>query len=125
MVRITGSVKAENSLSAPSGELLSSVVRRSSGNSAKRMSGTESRAPTQTEPTPSKAPRKERLVSRGDPDAERFRIVFSESPAQAHIGFSLNVSFASPLETASDSRARQAHGRTPTSSVLPGCKQPI
>jgi hypothetical protein len=58
------------------------------------MSGTESKAPTQTEPTPSKALRKERLVSsRGDPDAERLRIVFSESPAQAHIGFSLNVSF--------------------------------
>src|SRR6266852_1641776 len=102
MVRITGSVKSENSLSAPSGELLSSVVRRSKGKNTKRMSGTESRVPTKTEPTPSKVPRKERLVSRDDPGAVRFRIVFSESPAQEHIEFSLNESFARPLERTPD-----------------------
>src|SRR5260370_38525308 len=88
MVRITGSVKAENSLSVPSGELLSSVVLRSRGKSAKRMSGTESRAPTKTEPTPSNAPRKERLFSRDNPGGEGFAAVVSESPAHAHIEFS-------------------------------------
>src|ERR1700730_17982677 len=88
MVRIAGSVRGENSLSAPTGELFNAVVRRSSGKRAKRMSGTESRAPTRIEPTPSNAPRKDRLFSRDNPDAEGFSAVASESPAHAHIEFS-------------------------------------
>src|SRR4029077_15441688 len=88
MVRITGSIRDENSRSSPTDELLSSVVRRSRGKSAKRMSGTESRAPTKTEPTPSNAPRKERLFSRDNPDREGLAAVVSESPADAHIEFS-------------------------------------
>src|ERR1700731_3863383 len=90
MVRIAGSVKGENSLSAPTGELFSSVVRRSSGKRAKRMSGTESSAPTKIEPTPSNAPRKERLFLRDNPIAESFSVDPSESPAHAHIEFSLD-----------------------------------
>src|ERR1700681_1807497 len=89
MVRITGSVSEENSLTAPTGELFSSVVRRSSGKSAKRISGTESSPPTKTEPTPNKAPRKERLFSRDDPGAEGCSVIAAESPARAHIEFSL------------------------------------
>src|ERR1700732_2401300 len=88
MVRISGWVKEENSLSAPTGELLSSVVRRSSGKRAKRMSGTESSAATKVEPTPSNAPRKERLFSRDNGVAEGFSVVASESPAHAHMEFS-------------------------------------
>src|ERR1700730_19425635 len=90
MVRIAGSVKEENSLSAPTGELFRSVVRRSSGKRAKRMSGTESSAPTKIEPTPSNAPRKERLFSRDSPGAEGFSVVASEFSAHAHIEFSLD-----------------------------------
>src|ERR1700730_7349193 len=90
MVRMTGSVRGENSLTAPSGELFSSVVRRSSGKRAKRMSGTESRAPTTVEPTPSNVPRKERLFSRDNAGAAGFSVVASESPAHAHIKFSLD-----------------------------------
>src|ERR1700730_5219884 len=88
MVRMTGSVRGENSLTAPSGELFSSVVRRSSGKRAKRMRGTESSAPTKIEPTPSKAPRKDRLFSRDNPGPECFSAVASESPEHAHIEFS-------------------------------------
>src|ERR1035437_514850 len=72
MVRITGSVRSVNSLSSPTGELLSSVVRRINGNSAKRMSGTESNAPTKNEPSPSNTPRNERLPSRDDLDGESW-----------------------------------------------------
>src|SRR5258708_2602146 len=89
MVRIAGSVKGENSLSAPTGELFSSVVRRSRGKRAKRRTGREGSAPTKIEPTPSTAPRKERLFSRDSPGAEGFSVVASESPAHAHIEFSL------------------------------------
>src|ERR1700731_2851152 len=90
MMRITGSAKGENSLSVPTGELFSSVVRRSSGKRAKRMSGTESRPPTRTDPTPSIAPRNDRLFSRDSPDATGFSVVASESLAHPHIEFSLD-----------------------------------
>src|ERR1700674_620528 len=79
MVRITGSVKDENSVNALTGDFLSSVVRRRRGNSAKRMSGTESRAPTNSPPTESNAPRKERLLSGDDPELKE--VSFSECPA--------------------------------------------
>src|ERR1700675_2903143 len=79
MVHITGSVKDENSLTAPTDDSLSSVVRRRRGNSAKRISGTESRAPTKTPPTESNAPRKERLLSRDNPEPKE--VSFSECPA--------------------------------------------
>src|ERR1700676_968866 len=62
MVRMAGSVREENSLATPTGELLRSVVRRIKGKSAKRTSGMDSRAPTKTEPRASSAPRKERLL---------------------------------------------------------------
>src|SRR6202158_340448 len=68
MVRITGSVKDEKSVNAPTDDPLSSVVRRRRGNRAKRISGTESRAPTKNPPTESNAPRKERLLSGDDPE---------------------------------------------------------
>src|ERR1700721_4877584 len=81
MVRITGSVKEENSLGSPPGGLLSWVVRRSNGKSAKRMRGTESRAPTKTEPSPSDIPRNERLLSRDTPSGlDSGSVAFLESP---------------------------------------------
>src|ERR1700687_5680188 len=49
------------------------------GNSAKRMSGTESRAPTKNPPTESNAPRKERLLSGDNPEPKEAS--FSECPA--------------------------------------------
>src|ERR1700737_1408506 len=61
-MRITGSVQDEKSVNAPTDASLSSVGRRRRGNRAKRMSGTDSRAPTQNPPTASNAPRKERLL---------------------------------------------------------------
>src|ERR1700681_1138402 len=79
MVRITGWVRDENSVNAPTGDSLTSVVRRRSGNSAKRISGTESRAPTKTPPTESNAPRKERLLSGDDPEPKE--VPFAECPA--------------------------------------------
>src|ERR1700686_4895199 len=82
MVRITGSVKDENSPSSPTGEFLTSVVRRSSGKSAKRMSGTESNAPTKNDPRASNTPRNERLLSSGNPESEGLDIVFSGCPAR-------------------------------------------
>src|ERR1700730_4541121 len=88
MVRMTGSVRGENSLTAPSGELFSSVVRRSSGKRAKRMSGTESRARTTVEPPPRTEPRNDRPFSRNNPCPECFSAVASESPEHAHIEFS-------------------------------------
>src|ERR1700730_555282 len=88
MVRIAGSVRGENSLSAPTGELFNAVVRRSSGKRAKRMSGTERSAPTKIEPTPSNAPRKDRLFSRDNPASKGFSSIASVSPVHAHIEFS-------------------------------------
>src|ERR1700723_2272233 len=80
MVRITGSVKDENSLSSPTGDLLSSVVRCSNGKREKRINGTESRALTSTEPSPSSSPRKERLLSGGNSDGLVLgSVVFSKS----------------------------------------------
>src|ERR1700680_230475 len=87
MVRITGSRTEENALTTPTGELFSSVVRRRRGKSAKRISGTESSPPTKTEPTPNKAPRKERLFSRDDPAAEGCSVIAAESPMRGHIEF--------------------------------------
>src|ERR1700731_1572458 len=124
MVRITGSVKGENSLSAPTGERLSSVVRRSRGKSAKRMSGTESRAPTKTEPTPSNAPRKERLFSRDNPDAEGFAAVVSESPGEAHIEFShcQDLQADRTLPTSDCQESRICFTSLPP---FPGCRPPV
>src|ERR1700686_916348 len=82
MVRITGPVKDENSVNAPTGDSLTSVVRRRRGNSAKRINGTESRAPTKNPPTESNAPRKERLLAGDDPEPKE---VFSECPAPSAI----------------------------------------
>src|ERR1700732_766399 len=81
MVRITGSVKDEKSVNAPTDDSLSSVVRRRRGNKAKRMSGTDSRAPTKNPPTASKAPRKERLLATNNSEAEDFEVPSSEGPA--------------------------------------------
>src|ERR1700676_542128 len=78
---MAGSVKDENSLTSPTGEVLTSVVRRSSGKSAKRMSGTESNAPTKNDPRASNTPRNERLLSSGNPDSEDLDIIFSGCPA--------------------------------------------
>ena len=64
MLKMAGSLKELNSLSDPTGEFLVSVVGRISGKRAKRINGTESRALTNTEPTASKAPRKERRFCR-------------------------------------------------------------
>src|ERR1700719_5254112 len=88
MVRKTGSVKEANSLTSPTGELLSSVVRRNSGKSAKRSRGMERSEPTKTEPIPSSAPRKDRLLSTVDPCVSDLSGVVSESPADAHIELS-------------------------------------
>src|ERR1700719_3043229 len=125
MVRITGSVKGENSLSAPTGELFSSVVRRSRGKRAKRMSGTERTAPTKIEPTPSNAPRKERLFSRDNPGAEGFSVAASESPAHAHIEFSLDYELRD-AQRSSGFRFEAAELAKFVTSFLamPGCMRP-
>jgi hypothetical protein len=52
------------------------VVRRKSGNSENRSNGTESKAPTNTEPRPSKTARNERLLSTDN--SEGRKIVFFE-----------------------------------------------
>src|ERR1700687_4572405 len=105
MVRITGSVKDENSVSAPTGDSLSSVVRRRRGNSAKRMSGTESRAPTKSPPTESNAPRKERLLS-GDSAESEVEMPLAECPA---------------CSTMPSPSASSDHGTLPLATVeLPG-----
>src|SRR6202022_5163747 len=80
-MRITGSVQDEKSVNAPTDDSLSSVARRRRGNKAKRMSGTDSRAPTKNPPTASNAPRKERLPSTENSEAEDFGVPFSECPA--------------------------------------------
>jgi hypothetical protein len=67
MVFWTGSDKDENSLKSPTGDALSSVVRRKRGKRVKRINGTESSAPTQTVPVASRAPRKERRFFDGGP----------------------------------------------------------
>src|ERR1700687_2000075 len=87
MVRSTGAASDENSLSSPTGALLSPVVRRNKRKSAKRMSDTESRTPTRTEPTPNKTPRNERLLLAGSPADGSFAVANSGSLADAHIGF--------------------------------------
>src|ERR1700732_5312856 len=89
MVRITGSASEENSLTTPTGQLFSFGGGRRGGENAERISGAERRPPTKTEPTPNKAPRKERLFSRDDPGAEGCSVIAAESPARAHIEFSL------------------------------------
>src|ERR1700730_2002447 len=123
MVCITGSVRDENSRSSRRDELLSSVVRRSKGKSAKRMSGTESRAPTKTDPTASNAPRKERLLSRDHPDAECFAAVVSESPALAHIEFSSYHDLqAHRAPRVGD--CRKSRTCVTSFSAFPGCRQP-
>src|ERR1700676_4217206 len=81
MVRITGSVKDEKSVNAPTADSLSSVVRRRRGNKARRVSGTGSRAPPKNPPTASQAPRKERLLSTNNSEGEDFQVPFSECPA--------------------------------------------
>src|SRR5258708_20037116 len=83
MVRITGSVEEANSLSSPTGEPFSSVVRRIRGKRAKRISGNESSAATNTEPTPSRAARNERRLSRFDADG--LRVEDSESAAPSNM----------------------------------------
>src|SRR5579863_1251748 len=85
MVRITGSVRDEKSVNAPTGDSFSSVVRRRMGNRAKRMSGTESSPPTKTEPSPNNTPRNERLLSRGNPGDDVFGLVSSEGPARSNM----------------------------------------
>src|SRR3984893_10388521 len=104
MVRITGSVKDENSVNAPTDDSLSSVVRRRRGNSAKRISGTESRAPTKNPPTESNAPRKERLLSGDDPDAK-------EVPSAE----------CSPPSTMRYLQGQAAPWELPAAAKLPGC----
>src|ERR1700674_191672 len=83
MVRITGSVKDEKSVNAPTDDSLSSVGRRKRGNRAKRMSGTDSSAPTQNPPTASNAPRKERLLFGDDCESESFAVRFPEHSASS------------------------------------------
>src|ERR1700693_2615161 len=90
MVRIAGSVSDENSLTDPIGELLRSVVRRMSGKSANRISGTESNAPTNTEPTPNNAPRNERRFCREGSAAADFCPTIS--------GFSAYISTSLPMD---------------------------
>src|SRR6202171_3739265 len=82
MVRITGSVQDEKSVNAPTDDSLSSVGRRRRGNRAKRMSGTDSRAPTQNPPTASNAPRKERLLG-DNSESESFAVRFPEHSASS------------------------------------------
>src|SRR6476661_1113356 len=85
MVRIAGSVKVENSLIVPTGELFSSVVRRINGKSAKRIRGTERSPPTKTDPTPSNVPKNERRLPRDEGDAADFGVAPSKSFAHPHI----------------------------------------
>src|SRR5260370_3148497 len=100
MVRITGSLRDEKLVNPPTGDALSSVVRRSRGNKAKRMSGTDSSAPTKIEPSPSNPPRKERLLSRDNPDGEELPVVVSECSASSNM---------QPLSY-HDLNHRQSHG---------------
>src|SRR6266566_5376848 len=85
MVRKTGSVREENSLMSPTGESFNSVVRRINGKRAKRMSGTASRAPTKTEPTPNRTARNERRSARGDAPGATVPDGVADSPSHAHI----------------------------------------
>src|ERR1700730_14203158 len=97
MVRRAGSVNEVNSLSDPTGEFLRSVVRRMSGKIAKRIKGMESRAPTNTEPSASSAPRKDRRSSTDDCQAERFLVAFPGSSARAHIHISCDPLFGKAI----------------------------
>src|ERR1700676_405987 len=114
MVRITGSLKDENSVNAPTGDSLTSVVRRRRGNSAKRINGTESRAPTKNPPTESNAPRKERLLSGDNPEPK-------ECPASSDM--------QSPSASSTMEELASCNHRTPTLftflSAVPGGKPPI
>src|SRR5260370_988047 len=83
MVRITGSVEDEKSVNAPTGESLRSVVRRKIGNSANRISGTDSKALTKTPPTATNAPRNERLLSRDNREPEGIGVPLSKCPASS------------------------------------------
>src|ERR1700692_768955 len=122
MVRSTGSVRDENSLIAPTDELFSSVVRRSSGKRAKRMSGTESRPPTKTEPTPINAARKERLFSSDDPGAAGPSVIASESPARAHIECSPDYELQhNPRPGGLRLQPRRSAQFPATVSAAPGC----
>src|ERR1700676_1405181 len=78
MVRMAGSLNELNSLTDPTGDFLVSVVWRISGKSAKRIKGTESSAPTNTEPTASRAPRKERRFWREGSALADFFVTSSE-----------------------------------------------
>src|SRR5258708_28990046 len=93
MVRKTGSVREENSLMSPTGESFNSVVRRSNGKRAKRMSGTASRAPTKTEPTPNRTARNERRSARGDAPAATVLDGVADSPSHANIEGSHDKNF--------------------------------
>src|ERR1700726_2845437 len=96
---MAGSLNDENSLTLPTGELFRSVVRRRSGKSAKRIKGTESSAPTNTEPTPSSAPRKERRFWREGSPVDDLLPTTSE--------FSAYISTPSHLEVYENNRPRQ------------------
>src|SRR5216683_943146 len=88
MVRRIGSVKEENSLTSPTGELLSSVVRRSNGNNAKRRRGTARSEPTNADPTPSSTARNDRRSSKDGFSKADLPSVVPDSPAHTHIEFS-------------------------------------
>src|SRR5579862_755345 len=81
MVRSTGALSAEKSLTGPTGDSLSSVVRRNSGNNAKRISGAESRAATKAVPSASRAPRNERRVSEAEFNVGLCEEALSRPPA--------------------------------------------
>src|SRR6202035_836850 len=75
MVRATGWLSDEKSLIGPTSAPLSCVVRRIRGNSVKRINGTASSAPTQKDPSASKAPRNERRFSETGPELSGFVII--------------------------------------------------
>src|ERR1700681_2532242 len=91
MVRMAGSLNELNSLSDPTGDFLVSVVWRISGKSAKRIKGTESRAPTNTEPTASSAPRKERRFCGDGSAVMEFGVMPSEFSAYIRHAASMDV----------------------------------
>src|ERR1700721_4233848 len=75
MVRATGSLSDEKSVTGPTSAPLSCVVRRIKGNSVKRISGTASSAPTQKDPKASKAPRNDRRFSEAGPELSAVVII--------------------------------------------------
>src|ERR1700681_4369487 len=88
---MAGSVNELNSLKGPTGEFLRSVVRRMSGKIAKRIKGTESRAPTNTEPSASSAPRKERRFCGDGSAVMEFGVMPSEFSAYMQHAASMDV----------------------------------